>query len=235
MPRVLPTGAANVMQQRLGLLPIVLVDLTTWDGSTFYWTDFTGSYPRRLDGASQEYTAMVKSAGPFRHTRSLRTDAGNLIIQNMSGARFRDAGTAMTAHEFEGSLCIVRYWSQVLSAAIYEFDGFLSEPALSETEANFRVLQLLDASITDVPLDDYSETCSLRFKGPLCGSTSSNPTCDHTLAVCTSGTSNRARFNGTPNPPPLTVVTPNVVPPPAYNPNTNNQGWIVRNRLPKGL
>lgn len=185
--------------------PVVLCDIQTYDSQLYYWASKGGTFPAKIGGGTQVYQERVKSAGPFTRSRSLRTDAGNLILENLSGPAFRrNTRYSLGMHEFEGALCVVRYWSIESDAVRFEFHGFLSETDASETEAQFRVLQLLDGSVIDVPDDDYSETCTLRYKGPLCGSSSPNASCDHTIGVCTS----RSRFNGTPNPPPLTQISP---------------------------
>lgn len=205
-----------------GFAPVVLCDIEAWDGSVYYWATVAGTYPARIGGGDGAYVAKVKSAGPFRLSRSLSTDAGNLVLENMSGPAYqRDTRSLLGLHEFEGALCIVRYWSLTRRVADFEFHGFLSETESDEMEGQFRVLQLLDGSTIDVPGDTYSDKCTLRYKGPLCGSTSLNASCDRTFDVCTS----KPRFNGCPNPPPLTVYPP-VTPTPNQNPPARLPGWM---------
>jgi hypothetical protein len=163
MPRPLPAGVAQEAQMRGGVLPIVLVDVVTYNGATYYWSDVPGTYPSRIGGGNQAYIARVKSAGPFRLFRSVRSDAGNLVIENVSGpGAQRNAAAAVASDEFEGAMCIVRYWSYRLQVVEYEFDGFLSEQPTDDDELQFRVLQLLDGSMIDVPENIYSENCTLK-------------------------------------------------------------------------
>ena len=70
----MPLSAAAIadMNRKMGFGTIVLVDLLLRNGSLYYWSDFAGSYPKKLGTAgSIAYSPWVKSAGPFRLSRSL--------------------------------------------------------------------------------------------------------------------------------------------------------------------
>ncbi|MGH9579370.1 MAG: hypothetical protein ACRD2R_00125, partial [Terriglobales bacterium] len=204
MPFTLPTGAAAEMKKRAGWAPVVLVDLELVNGTRLYWSDFAGSYPKKLGGpGNAAYSAWLKNAGPFRLSRSLRTDAGDLVVQNLSGNTIdRDVLKLVKDNEFEGALVVVRFWHELLAASLMEFHGSLTEVSGDEQEVRGRILQLLDTSQMDLPQDEFSEQCTWRYKSAQCGSAGSAVSCPKDFASCQDATRAAVeRFNGILGPP----------------------------------
>jgi len=191
-------------KRRGGRVPIILADLLLGDGSYHYWATAAGNFPKALGApGSAAYSPWIKSAGPFRLSRSLRSDAGDLVVQNLSGNTLqRDVAAAVQAREFIGALTVVRFWHPLIQEAEFEFHGFLTKPKVTPTEASFRILQLLDTNVEKVPSDSYSEQCTWRYKGKMCGSTGSATSCPKDFASCQDATRAAVeRFNGTPHVP----------------------------------
>jgi len=203
MPRTPATGAVADSQRQSGLMPDVVVDIELSDNATrYYWSMMGGYYPVKLgpgdSNGKAKYQPFVKSFGTYKFSRSLRTDAGDLKIQNISGNSIvRDVANVLSLGEFDGALCVVRLWRQLVDAADMEVHGKLSEPVPAETEVAFRMLQLFDPSQQSIPKRGPSVNCTLRYLSAQCGSTSINPTCGLTFADCTANTAVE-RFNGLP-------------------------------------
>jgi phage-related protein len=213
MPRTLPAGTEAWMAKQGGgnISPVVLVDVQTSDGTQFFWSDLEGNYTSRITAASQFYSGWVKNGFSFTRTRDFTTNAGDLIIQNLSGNTIdRDAAAALKAHEFEGALCIVQLFIPLLDVAIDEFHCCLSEATPTEDEVSFRELQLLDPSQYFVADDVVSELCTWRFKSLPCGSAGSAGVCDKLFTTCKDANHlAQERFNAV-----LTIVPGNIFTPP---------------------
>jgi hypothetical protein len=207
MPRTIAAGYDAVSAKQGGLAaPIWTADIVLPDGTAYYFTDFEGTYPRVSDSADQSYEVWIKQAGPIRRSRDSRTDAGDLVLQNLSGNTIeRDLAQRMKAKEFEGALCILRSWDALHKLAVDRFDGYLTEQDGNEEQFMFRVAQLLDAQQYDVADDPYAETCTLRFRNDRCASTGVNTICTKRFVPSGAGPNDCTaleRFNGSPNPAP---------------------------------
>ena len=169
------------------------------------WTGYSGSVATITADQPRykQYSPWLKQAGPIRRSRDMRTDAGDIVVQNLSGNTVdRDVALLITQHEFEGALAILRFWDPFSETVTDEFHGYLSEQNPGEEEVVFRLLQLFDVAQFEVADEPYSETCTLRFKSAQCGSASANTTCSKKFADCTA----QERFNGCPTPPPQTTA-----------------------------
>lgn len=205
MPLSLPAGMEAELKKRGAAAPICLLDVQCYDGSLFYWSDLPGSFPVKLGApGSSVYSPWLKSVGPFRLSRSLATDGGDILLQNITGNSLeRDVSKAMTLSEFEGALGYFRLWHPLLQAPIWEFQGFLSEPGTDPSEARLRLLQLLDTSMAEAPDGDYQELCGWRYKSRQCGSAGTAVVCPKDFASCQDvARAAVERFNGllTPRP-----------------------------------
>lgn len=182
-------GMQLELSKKIGFSPIILLDIQTADGSTFFWSDFEGSYPSIIVSGTQLYSPWVKSAGPFKRTRDLSTDTADLVIQNLSGNSIdRDAARALQQHEFEGALCMVRLFHPLSFDVIDQFYYSLTEQSPAEDEATFRLLQLFDTVQFDVAADIQADVCTHRFKEPACGSTGSATVCLKRFVDCSDAT-----------------------------------------------
>jgi hypothetical protein len=159
---------------------------------------------------SAQYSPWIKRAGPFRRTRDFRTDAGDLVLQNLSGNTVqRDLSKEIVTREFEGALCIVRLWSPLLQDIADEFHGYLSEQSAPEDEFSLRMLQLFDPAQYDIAEDLITDTCSFRYKSAQCGSTGSAGSCSKRFSDCIDATRAASeRFDGVLNPAPGPTVWP---------------------------
>jgi len=186
------------------MLPLLL-DIELADSTRHYWATHAGTYPVALGaGPTAAYLPWVLAAGPFRQSKSMRADAGELVVQNLSGNTIgRDVAAALKAKEFEGALCVARSWNVRSAAAEFEFHGYLLNPRADAAEVRFRLRQLFDPNQYDVPDLAVSEHCTWRYKSKQCGSTSSEAACDFTFAACVVRAATE-RFNGVINPPPQT-------------------------------
>jgi phage-related protein len=187
MPRTLPAGTQAWLAKRNGgnIVPVVLVDIQTTDGTNFFWSDLEGTYTSKITGASQFYNGWIKNGFTFTRTRDFTSNAGDLTLQNLSGNTIdRDVAAALKNHEFEGALCIVQLWIPLLDVVIDEFHCSLSEANPTEDEASFRLLQLLDPVQYFLADDVVATNCTLRYKSLQCGSTGAAATCDKLFNTC---------------------------------------------------
>ncbi len=206
---MLPANVIAGMKRGSGMMPILLVDVQLADGTILHWSDFEGTFPMKLGvpGEKIKYEAKLKHCGPFRLSRSLKTDAGDVMVHNLSGrAPARDVSSVFAQSEFEGALVVVRWWDIAFEYALWEFHCYWSEPSDGEQEVGGRLLQLFDPSQLDAPMDTYSEQCTLEYKSERCGSTSAQLTCAKSIGDCTVRIA-LERFNGTPHPPPVNLQT----------------------------
>jgi hypothetical protein len=170
-------------------MPIVLVDIQTLDGTQFFWSDYEGTYISKLTGVNQFYNGWIKSGCNFTRTKDMSSNAGDLLLQNLSGNTIdRDVALALKSHEFEGAYIITRLWMLLLDAAIDEFHCCLTEQNPKEDEAGARELQLFDPSQYVLGGDVEVETCTFRFKSAQCGSTGSATSCPKRLIDCQDAT-----------------------------------------------
>lgn len=206
MPRTLPQGMQQSLQNQSGGAPILLADIQTSDGTNYFWADMEGTYPALLVAGNQFYNGWVESGAPFVLTRDLSTNAGDFTVQNMSGNTIsRDVAMALLNHEFEGALCIIRLWLPLFNASLDSFHGYLSEQEPKEDQCVFRHLQLFDTSTYDVADDLISELCMWRYKSAQCGSTGSATVCDKLFTTCSAADhAAKERFSG------VLSIVPNV-------------------------
>jgi len=203
MPIVFPDFVINELKLQSGPLgEIALLDIELRDFTQYFLTDTEGRYPSVLAGMDKNYVPWVKSAGPFRMSSDSRTDAGDLILQNISGNPIeREVAGAFKAKEFEGALVVLRLWLPLCGYAIYEQHGTLTDQRGDYEDVGFRLTQIFDANLYFVADDIDSATCTLLYKGGLCGSASGQASCNKTIPDCGVRAA-RERFNGTPGVPP---------------------------------
>src|SRR3954470_9303584 len=209
MPRTLPAGMAAEIGREAGFADIALLDIQTVDGTQYFWTDNDyAQYPTKLTGANVAYSPWLKSVGPITISRDFTTDAGDIVVQNLSGNSIdRDVSLALKNHEFEGALAILRLWLPLFAGSMLDFYGYLSEQKAGEEEASFRLLQLDDVAQFSVAEEVISEMCSWRFKSAQCGSTGSAVVCKKRFIDCSDATRLATeRFNGILSAPPPSAV-----------------------------
>jgi hypothetical protein len=149
MPRAsFPAAAPAEFKKQQGFLPIVLVDILLRDGTTYYFSDVGGTYTVKLGaGPHGRLFAVDRLRRSLHLHEGQQTDAGDLVLQNISGNSIeRDMAKAMKAHEFEGALCVIRYWHALLALSVLEFHGTLGNQRDLGDTCDFRFKQLMDAN-----------------------------------------------------------------------------------------
>lgn len=199
MPLTLSAAVlASLKRQGSGYTPVTLLDLEVRDGTRYFWSDWEGSFPAIIGGGTQAYSPWLKRRGMFRWSRSLRSDIGNITVQNLSGSTIeRDVGKVIKAKEFVGALAVIRFWDLHAADVIREFHGRVGWPEVSPEELQLQFVQLFNASEFRVPFDVYSEQCTWRYKSLQCGSASGEAVCSFTMADCKVRAAIE-RFNGVP-------------------------------------
>jgi hypothetical protein len=190
MPITQPAGTELFLSKQGGsFVPVILVDIQTLDGTQYFWSDYEGSYPTKFTGATQFYSGWIKSGCNFTCTRDMTSNAGDMLLQNLSGNTIdRDVAGALKNHEFEGAYAVTRLWIPLLDVAIREFHCSLTEQNPKEDEAGFRELQLFDPTQYVIAGDVEVETCTFRFKSAQCGSTGTAVFCPKRLVDCQDAT-----------------------------------------------
>lgn len=221
-------AAGNLPQVGLTsrLAPAMLLDILTVNGNTYFWASheidwdqfqppsgddplsFHHQFPALLADGPVSYQPYIVSAGPFTLTRSLRTDGGEIVVQNLSGNTVeRDVLKALRADEFEGALAIFRVWD-FITGTRFEFHGTLRLQSALPTQISFQLTQLLDATLQDIPQRAYSDRCTWIYKTDVCGSTGTAESCPKSAPACKDP--RRAafhRFNGIVSGPQITEIS----------------------------
>jgi hypothetical protein len=206
MPLTFPANVKAALGRFGGPGLIWLFDLLTVDGTSFYFSDQEGVYPAVIGSpATPTYKPWIKSAGPLKFSRDTRTDAGDLVLQNLSGNTLeRDMWKAMRDHELEGALGVLRRWEPSVGYALREFHCQTTQPGSDDEAVTPRLVQIGDPNSIVIPSYTFTELCGWRYKSPMCGSTSGLADCNKTVANCVTRGA-RERFRGIPLATPSTV------------------------------
>jgi hypothetical protein len=182
---------------------------TVANGAQLLWSNAqleSGSVANLYCGAN--YSRWLKTIGPITTGRDFTTDAGDIIVQNLSGNTIdRDVALALKNHEFEGALAILRLWLPLFNDSMFDFYGYLSEQRPGDEEVGFRLLQLADVTQFSVADDVVGELCTWRYKSAQCGSAGSAAACPKRFSDCIDATRAASeRFNGVLTAPSTTIV-----------------------------
>jgi hypothetical protein len=136
-----------------------------------FWATHECNVVSILTGAAQQFKPWIKSVGDFTFTRSLRADAGEFTIQNLSGNLIdREVAALIKAGEFTGAYCIYRRHYLPADQDAFEFHGFLSELMdVNVEEVTFRLLQLFQPNELSAFDGRYTRPCRWRFQSAQCG------------------------------------------------------------------
>jgi len=130
------------------------------------------------------YSPFLLSVSSFSFHRSLQTDVGSFILQNLSGDTLsRDFEKLARRSALEGALFVYRLWQPDAEAAWLEVHGTLTVDDIGVDTVKLKGTQLLNPAQDDTPLEIYSETCQLQWGGPRCGSTQSTE-CSYSFQTC---------------------------------------------------
>lgn len=179
-----PQALLAIGGARTGIAPANLLDVQLLNGENHYWADRKLVAPSALDGSSQSYLPWVVSIPEIKFHRSMTTDAGIFVIQNLSGDSLnRDFETIVTRSSLEGAFFIYRCWQADAMASWKEFHGTLSVQDIGTEEAQLKGTQTINYSDATTPQAVLSETCQLDWASSRCGST--EPTeCSYSAQSC---------------------------------------------------
>lgn len=140
------------------------------------FSDNSGSFLVTLAGVSagvtEAYLPWLLSVPSFSFHRSLQTDTGSFVLQNLSGDTLgRDFEKIARKSALEGSFFVYRCWQPDAAAAWIEVHGTLTMNPAGVDTVELKGAQLLNPSQDDTPLEIYSETCQLEWAGRRCGAT----------------------------------------------------------------
>jgi hypothetical protein len=183
-----PSSHIQIGGAHSGIAPAHLLDVQDANGNIYYWADRRGLFPAVItaDGspAGKSYLDWLVSAGPWTFHRSLQTDMGELVIQNVSGDSLaRDFEKIARRTVLEGAFFVYRYWQASAEAAWIEVHGTLTVDDISRDSVRLRGAQLLDASNTDTPQFNFSESCPWDWGSKRCGATG-NVECMYSFPSC---------------------------------------------------
>ena len=158
-------------------------------GDTTLTVDFVGFavyYTSAAGISSFAYDPWLLSVPSFAFHRSLQTDIGSFVVQNLSGDTLsRDVEKILRASAMEGAFFVYRLWQPGAEAAWLEVHGTLTVGEVGVDTMTLKAAQLLNPSQDDTPLEIYCETCQLVWGQARCGSTA--PTeCQYSFQTCTS-------------------------------------------------
>jgi len=169
-----PQSLIAVGGARTGITPVNLLDVQTVDGNLYFWSDRPMAAPSVITGANANYLSWLLSVPSFAFHRSLQTDVGNFVVQNISGNTLsRDFEKYIRAETIEGAFFVYRLWQPDAEAAWLEVHGALTLDEAGTDTAQLKGAQLLNPAQDDTPLENYCETCQLNWAGKRCGSTQS--------------------------------------------------------------
>lgn len=183
-PSLVAVGGAKT-----GIAPANLLDIQDVNGNQLYIGDRAMMAPPVIPAAGNpslvQYVPWLIGVPSFTFHRSLATDSGSFVVQNLSGDTFaRDLEVRLRASAMQGALFVYRCWQTDAEAAWLEVHGTLSlDPGAGVDVAQFTGSQLLQPAQDDTPLEIYCETCQLQWGGKRCGSTQPNE-CLYSFQSC---------------------------------------------------
>jgi hypothetical protein len=186
-PVVIPSGTTSSTVAASGVCaPIVLVDVLTASGNTYFWSEHKCTWPSALTGEPAQYLDWINGPVKFTTHGSTQTDTATIPVQNISGNTVeRDAATAFSKTEFSGALVICRIWRGDSEEVLYEFVGNVSNPEIDESQMELPLEGFGNYSAIIAPAFNIDVTCPLTFGSVECGSTSAVP-CDQSYGGCLS-------------------------------------------------
>lgn len=182
---------------------------TTLDDATTTANDATiGGATWKEVTCPRYYEPLLMSAGPFRRTRDMATDAGDVVISNLPGNPIqRDVAKLLKDREFEGALAIYRWFHPTIGKTLIDFHGTITDQQPNDNQVTFRLKSIFDPNEQDGLEFVYSQRCQWRFKSTPCGYVGGLTTCNKSFSDC-QARGRDASFSGILVAPPNTVSTP---------------------------
>jgi hypothetical protein len=130
------------------------------------------------------YLPWILSVPQITFHRSLQTDFGNFVLQNLSGNTVsRDFQKIMRSSALEGALFVYRLWQPDAMASWLEVHGTLTVDDVGVDTVSLKGVQLINPAQDDTPLEQYCETCQLQWGGKRCGSQQATE-CQYSFQTC---------------------------------------------------
>ena len=116
------------------------------------------------------YLPWIMSVPQLKFNRSLQTDFGKFVLQNLSGDTLsRDFEKIMRRSALEGAFFIYRLWQPDVRVSWIEMHGTFTVDDVGVDTVSLKGAQLLNPAQENTPLEIYSETCQLQWGGRRCG------------------------------------------------------------------
>jgi hypothetical protein len=140
--------------------------------------------PGELAYGNGPYLPWLVKVPSFAFNRSLKTDIGSFVLQNLSGDTLsRDFEKIARRGTLEGALFVYRLYQVDAAASWLEVHGTLTVGDVGVDTVQLKGAQLLNPSQEDTPLEIFAETCQLQWGGRRCGSTQSTE-CQYSFQTC---------------------------------------------------
>jgi hypothetical protein len=173
---------------RTGIAPVHLLDVEDVNGNCYYWAS------RRITAASilvatggsatNPYLPWMVGFGDMTFNRSMATDVGALLLQNLSGDSLQtDFYRIVRKSAIEGAIGVYRRWNAAAQDAEEEFHATLSVDDSNPSQVSVTLRQLGESSQDITPRYQLCEICQWRWSSAQCGSTASTP-CQQTYETC---------------------------------------------------
>lgn len=111
------------------------------------------------------FKPYLLSAGPFRRTRSLVSDSGDIVLDGAD----KTIADLIDAATWEGGECIVYIWMIGIDELVEVFRGRLTEQTVARDAVSFRIVSRVDLGQIAVPQWFFDPLCGLRFAKGICG------------------------------------------------------------------
>lgn len=131
------------------------------------------------------YLPWILSVPKFVFNRSLATDFGSFILQNLSGDTLAsDFEKIARRSALEGAFFIYRLWQPDVRMSWLEVHGTLTVDGLPRDTVSLKGVQLINPAAYDAPAKQYCETCQqVIWAGPGCGASGSTE-CQYSFQTC---------------------------------------------------
>lgn len=172
------TLQASILDETEGDATYQELDVT-FVGIAIYYT----APAQQVNGLAQ-YSPWLLSVPRITFNRSLITDVGVFVIQNLSGDSLsRDFEKQWRLSALEGAMFVYRCWQPDAQAAWIEVHGTLTVTPTGADTAQLKGKQLLDGSQVDAPPETLCETCQLNWGSRRCGSGEATE-CSYSFQTC---------------------------------------------------
>ena len=131
------------------------------------------------------YVAWILSVPKIVFNRSLATDTGSFVLQNLSGDTMqRDFEKIARRSALEGAMFIYRLWDPAARASWIEHHGTFTVEGIPRETVSLKGSALTNLATYDTPMRQIGETCQqVIWGGRGCGATGSTE-CQYSFQTC---------------------------------------------------